>query len=146
MSNKHVLVYGLLESTNDLRNVFVAKIYWNISLLHDQAQEKEMRFLLNILIRTTFRKEIMGQRNLKKLFEFHSFTEIFYCEITRHRNTNLDVFIMSAYKNHYKKRKYGTVYLRNIRNPKNLMNYFTVAWPDSGTRLWIFFKYEAESV
>ena len=35
----------------------------------------------------------MGQRNFKKLFEFHSFSEIFYCEITRHRNTNLDVFI-----------------------------------------------------
>ena len=35
----------------------------------------------------------MEQRNFKKLFEFHSFSEIFYCEITRHRNTNLDVFI-----------------------------------------------------
>ena len=46
---------------------------------------------------------------------------------------------MSAYKNHFKKQRYGTVYLRNIRNPKNSMNYFTVAWPDSGTRLWIFF-------
>ena len=35
----------------------------------------------------------MGQCNFKKLFEFHSFSEIFYCGMTRHRNTNLDVFI-----------------------------------------------------
>ena len=35
----------------------------------------------------------MGQRNFKKPFEFHNFSEIFYCGISRLRNTNLDVFI-----------------------------------------------------
>ena len=35
----------------------------------------------------------MGQRNLNKPIEFHNFSEIFYCGMTRLRNTNLDVFI-----------------------------------------------------
>ena len=35
----------------------------------------------------------MGQRNFKKPFEFHNFSEIFYCGMSRLRNTNLDVFI-----------------------------------------------------
>ena len=61
MNNKQVLVYGLSESTNDLRSIFVEhihlkklvkfrKIYWNISLLLDQAQEQEIRLLLIIFI------------------------------------------------------------------------------------------------
>ena len=39
----------------------------------------------------------MGQRNFKKPFEFHSFSEIFYCGMTRLSNTNLSVFIQSQY-------------------------------------------------
>ena len=39
----------------------------------------------------------MGQRNFKKPFEFHNFSEIFYCGMTRLRNTNLDVFIQCQY-------------------------------------------------
>ena len=46
MNNKQVLFYGLLESTNWLRSIFVG----HISLLHDQAQEKEIMFLLIIFI------------------------------------------------------------------------------------------------
>ena len=46
----------------------------------------------------------MGQRNFKKPFEFYNFTEIFYCEMTRLRNTNLD----SPMSNHFKKQEYGT--------------------------------------
>ena len=46
MSNKQVLAYGVLQSTNDLRSVFVGrihfkKLYRNISPRHDQAQEQE---------------------------------------------------------------------------------------------------------
>ena len=44
-------------------------------------------------MRTTLRKENMGQSNFKKPFEFHNFSEIFYCGMTRLRNTKLDVFI-----------------------------------------------------
>ena len=39
----------------------------------------------------------MGQRNFKKLFEFHSFSQIFYCNMNRLRNTNLGVFIQCQY-------------------------------------------------
>ena len=59
MNNKQVLVYEVLESTTDLRSIYVGhmylkklmqfqKIYWNISLLHDQAQKQEIKFLLVI--------------------------------------------------------------------------------------------------
>ena len=34
----------------------------------------------------------MGQLNFKKPFEVDNFSEIFYCGITRLRNTNLDAF------------------------------------------------------
>ena len=33
----------------------------------------------------------MAQRNFKKPFEFHNFSEIFYCDMTRLRNTKLSV-------------------------------------------------------
>ena len=39
----------------------------------------------------------MGQRNFKKHFKFHNFSEIFYCGMTRLRNTNLSVFIQGRY-------------------------------------------------
>ena len=39
----------------------------------------------------------MGQPNFKKPFEFHSFSEIFYCGLTRLRNTNFAVFIQCQY-------------------------------------------------
>ena len=55
MNNRQVLVCVVLESTNDLRSAFVEHIYfkkldWNISMLQDQAQEQETRFLLIIFI------------------------------------------------------------------------------------------------
>ena len=39
----------------------------------------------------------MGQRSFKKHFKFHNFSEIFYCGMTRVRNTNLSVFIQCQY-------------------------------------------------
>ena len=39
----------------------------------------------------------MGQLNFKKPFEFCSFSELFYCGMTRLRNTNLGVFIQCQY-------------------------------------------------
>ena len=35
----------------------------------------------------------MGRRNFKKPFKFHNFSEIFYCGMTRLRNTSLGVFM-----------------------------------------------------
>ena len=39
----------------------------------------------------------MGQRSLKKHFKFRNFSEIFYCGMTRIRNTNLSVFAQCQY-------------------------------------------------
>ena len=51
----------------------------------------------------------MGQRNFRKHFKFHNFSEIFYCDMTRLRNANVSVFyVMSVHKNHFKIQKYGT--------------------------------------
>ena len=46
----------------------------------------------------------MGQLNFKKLFEFHCFSEIFYCSMKRLRNTNLGVFMQCNKKNKKKAR------------------------------------------
>ena len=50
----------------------------------------------------------MGQRNFKKHFKFHNFSEVFYRGMLRLRNTNLSVLQMSIDKNHFKKQKDGT--------------------------------------
>ena len=60
----------------------------------------------------------MGQRNFEKPFEFHNFNEIFYCGMTRLRNTIFNswtqehelgcFYTMSTHKDHLKKQKYGT--------------------------------------
>ena len=60
MNNKQVLVYGVLESRNNLKNVFV------------------------------------GHIQFKKLLN-SSFSEIFYCGMTRLRHTNLGAFIQCQY-------------------------------------------------
>ena len=39
----------------------------------------------------------MGQRNFKKPFEFHNFSEIRYCGMNRLRSMNLSVFIQYHY-------------------------------------------------
>ena len=39
----------------------------------------------------------MRLRNFKKYFKFHNFSEIFYCVMTKLRNTNLSVFTQCQY-------------------------------------------------
>ena len=39
----------------------------------------------------------MGQCSFKKHFKLHNFSAIFYCGLTRLRNTNLSVFIQCQY-------------------------------------------------
>ena len=39
----------------------------------------------------------MGQRNFKKHFKFHNFSEIFYFDMTRLRNTTFRVFMQCQY-------------------------------------------------
>ena len=42
-------------------------------------------------MRTTLRKENLKERNFKKHFKFHNFSEIFYCSMSSLRNANLSV-------------------------------------------------------
>ena len=49
----------------------------------------------------------MRQRNFKKPFEFHNFSEIFYCDMIRLSNTNVNVFMQYQY-------------IRNILKNKNM--------------------------
>ena len=39
----------------------------------------------------------MGQRHFKKPFEFHNFSEMFYCRMTRLRSMNLSMIIQCQY-------------------------------------------------
>ena len=49
----------------------------------------------------------MAQHNFRKPFDFHNFSEIFYCGMTRLRNMNLSVIIQCHY-------------VRNILRNKNM--------------------------
>ena len=40
----------------------------------------------------------MGQRDFKKHFEFHNFSNVFHCDTTRLRDTNLSIIIQCQYK------------------------------------------------
>ena len=48
----------------------------------------------------------MGQHNFKKHFKFHNFSEIFYCDMTRHRNMNLSIFMPCQYTRTILRNKY----------------------------------------
>ena len=50
-----------------------------------------------MLIKTTLRKENIRQRNFKKPFEFNSFSEICYCDVTRLSSTGLGIFMQCQY-------------------------------------------------
>ena len=69
----------------------------------------------------------MGQSLFKKHSKFQNFDEIFYCGMTRLRNTNLDVFIQCQYtRTIIRNKNIDRVCLRNNQNFKNLMKYYTV--------------------
>ena len=72
----------------------IPRSYWYILLLHNQAQEKEIRCLLVIFIYGNYLKKRrkMGLFNFKELFEFHSVSEIFWCCMTGLRKLHLEVF------------------------------------------------------
>ena len=69
----------------------------------------------------------MGQSLFKKHSKFQNFNEIFYCDMTRLRNTNLDIFIHCQHtKTILRKKIWDRVCLRNTQNFKNSLKYFTV--------------------
>ena len=130
MMNKQVLVYGLLESTNDLRSIFVGHIHFkkitkfqNFIEIFYCGMTRLRNTNLGVFIqcqytRTILRNKNMGQSLFKKHSKYQNFDEIFCCDMT---------MTMSVYKNCFKREKYGTVCLRNIQNIKILMKYFVVA-------------------
>ena len=81
----------------------------------------------------------MGQGNFKKPFEFHNFSEIFYCGMTKLSNTNLDVFIQctilrtilrkkkmgqSLFKKHAKFLNFDETFDCDMTRPRNtILNY-----------------------
>ena len=92
------------------------------------------------MIKITLIKGNMGQHNFKKFFEFNSFSEIYYYGMTRLRNTSLGVFIRCQYTRTILRNKNlgQSLFLRNIESFQISMKYFTVAWPNSVTRIWTF--------
>ena len=62
----------------------------------------------------------MGQRNFKKHFKFHNFSEIFYCDMTRLRNANLSVFMKSQYiKTILRNKNIGqSLFRKHLKNSK----------------------------
>ena len=109
MNNKQVLTNGVLESTNDLRSVFVGHIHFKKLMKFQKFIEifySRMTRLRNTNLgifiqyqytRTILRKKNMGQSLFKKHSKFRNYDEIFYCGMTRIKNTNLDVFIQCQY-------------------------------------------------
>ena len=76
------------------------------------------------MIIATLRKESMEQRDFKKHFKFHNFSEIFYCEFK--------CFMQCQYTRTILRNKniWDRVCLSLM---KYLMKYDTVEWPDLGT-------------
>ena len=99
MKNKEVLVYGMLETTNDLQSIFVGHMLFKkvmkfrkfIEIFHcclTRFRSKKW-FLLFILLDKNHVKENIGQRSFKKHLKFQDFVEIYYYGMTRLSNTNL---------------------------------------------------------
>ena len=67
---------------------------WNILLWHDQNQNMNLSVFTQCQYTgTILRNKNMGQSLFKKHSKFQNSDEIFYCGMTRLRNTYLNVFI-----------------------------------------------------
>ena len=101
-----------------LRNFWNSQFCCNISQLHDHLRKKKWDVSLPYLFtRSILREENKGQVDLKELIKSHSFSEIFYCCMTRFRDTNSAVFWQHPYRrSNFKKNNMGQVNLRNFLN------------------------------
>ena len=123
MGSKQVLVYGLLELTNDLGSIFVGHIHFKKLMKFQKFlgifqycwpdSETRQKVSFNLL-----RKENKGQRNFKKHFKLHKFSEIFYCRMSRLKNTILSVFLQFQY----------TRSIVNLRNKSMRQSLFKKHW------------------
>ena len=129
ISHKQVLVHRVLESTNDLRSVFVGNIHFKklmkfrkfIEIFHccitSFRNTNVDGFIQYQVLRTILREKNMGQSLIKKHSKFLNVDKIFYCGMTRIWNSILNycgfcrfvkvikprkVFSQSLFKNHLK--------------------------------------------
>ena len=105
MSNKQILVYGVLGSTNDLRSVFLGHINFKKLMKFRKFNEifhccmtRLRNTNLSVFTQCQYRRNILrnkniGQSRFKKHSKFQNFNEIFHFGMARLRNTSLDVFI-----------------------------------------------------
>ena len=137
MRNKQVLVYGMLESTKDLRNVFVGHIHFKktmkfrkfIEIFHccmTRLRDTNLGVFIQCqYTRTILRNKTMRQSLFMKHSKFQNFHEIFNCGMSRLRKTSLGVFIQIQYTRNILRNK-NIVCLRNIEIFKNSKKYYTV--------------------
>ena len=144
MSNK-VLVYGVLEPTNDLRSVFVRHIHFKkimkfrkfIEIFHfSMARLRNTTlgvFTQCQYTRTLLRKKNMGQSLFKKHLKFQNLDEILYCW-TRFRNVKLDV--LRQYQNTrtiLKKKSMGqNRFKKSSKFQKFQSSNFNLTWSNEG--------------
>ena len=140
MNNKQVLFHGFLESTIDLRSIFVGHIH----LRNLRNFEHLLKYFTVAWPDSGIRNKFsliwknMGQCTFKKPFEFHNFSEIFYCGMTRLRNMKLSVFILCQYtRTILRNKNMGQSLIKEHSKFQNFDD-FTVAWSDSETWVWMF--------
>ena len=76
----------------------------------------------------------MGQRNFKKLLEFNSFSEIFYCGMTRLRKKSMNYCGLYRYVKAIKPKKVvRQSFFKNHLKFQYSIKFFTATWPNAGT-------------
>ena len=120
MSNKQALVYGVLESANDLRSVFVRHSHFKkptkfrkfIELFHccmTRLRNTNMGVFMQCqYTRTILRNKNMGQSQFKKHSKFQNFHKYFNGHDQTQEHKVECFYTMSIHKNYFKKQKYGT--------------------------------------
>ena len=76
----------------------------------------------------------MGQSLFKKHSKFLNFDEMFYCDMTRLKNTNLDVFIQCQHtRTILRNENMGQSLLKKYSEFQKFNEYYTVELPELGT-------------
>ena len=104
-------------------------------LWHGKTQEHNLSVFIQChYTRTISNNKNMRQSLFKKHSKFQNFDEIFYCGMTRLRNTNLDVFIQCQHTRTILRKKNMRQSLFKKHSKFLIFNkVFTVTWPMVGT-------------
>ena len=82
MSNKQVIAYGVLVSTNDLRSIFVGHVHFKELMKYFTVAWRDPGTRSKISFNRIYKNQFIEEIHFKKPFEFHSFSKIFYCRMT----------------------------------------------------------------